>query len=203
MPFFVAVNHQVRPGCREQRVETVRTDFAASPVSHPGRRFARLFEHLTDETRLLAFEEWQTPTDFERHQCSPGYVEAIEVSGPAPRFDVLERLQHYRHMPHSPSALACTAISTPPDRAGEVEEFICDEERRDALVAGGLVLRAVYRVVGSANRLLVLHGWRSMEQLERYLSGSAVATTATLAARGATPDQFAGKIAAEYSWLET
>src|SRR6187401_2963956 len=100
MPFFVAVNHQVRPGCREHRVETVRSDFAASPVSHPGRRFARLFEHLTDETRLLAFEEWLTPTDFERHQWSPGYVEAIGASGLTPRFDVLERLQHYRHMPH-------------------------------------------------------------------------------------------------------
>jgi quinol monooxygenase YgiN len=203
MPFFVAVHHQVRPGCREQRVETVRTDFAASPLSHPGRRFARLFEHLSDETRLLAMEEWLSPTDFERHLVSPAHVEAIEASGPAPRFDVLERLQHYRHMPHSPSALACTAISMPPDRASAVEEFICDEERRDALVAGGLVLRAVYRVVGSANRLLVLHGWRSMDHLERYLSGSAVATAAILAARGATLDQFAGQIAAEYSWLET
>lgn len=139
MPFFVAVHHQVRPGCREQRVETVRTDFAASPVSHPGRRFARLFEHPTDQTRLLAMEEWQSPTGFERHRRSPGYVEAIEGSGPAPRFDVLERLQYYRHMPHSPSALACTAIST----------------------------------------------------------------AATLAVRGATLDQFAGRMAAEYSWLET
>jgi quinol monooxygenase YgiN len=202
MPFFVAVHHQVHPGRREQRVETVRTDFAASPVSHPGRRFARLFEHLTDRTRLLAMEEWQSPADFERHQRSPGYVEAIEASGLAPTFDVLERVQHYRHMPHSPSALACTAISMAPDRATEVEELICDEERRDALVAGGLVPRAVYRVVGSAGRLLVLHGWRSIDHLERYLGGSAVATAATLAARGATLDQFAGRMAAEYSWLE-
>jgi quinol monooxygenase YgiN len=202
MPYFVAVHHQVRPGCREQRVETVRRDFAASPISHPGRKFARLFEHLTDDTRLLAMEEWQGPTDFERHAQAPAYVAAIASSGPAPRVEALERLQHYRHMPHSPAALACTAISTPSERAGDVEAFICDDERRDALVAGGLVLRAVYRVVGSADRLLVLHGWRSMEHLERYLSGSAVATAATLAARGATLDQFAGRIAAEYSWLE-
>ena len=148
-------------------------------------------------------EEWQSPIDFERHQASPAYVGAIGASGPAPRVDALERLQHYRHMPHSPAALACTAISAPASQAGEIEAFICDDERRDALVAGGLVLRAVYRVVGSADRLLVLHGWRSMEHLERYLGGSAVATAATLAARGATLDQFAGQIAAEYSWLET
>lgn len=203
MPFFVAVHHQVRPGCRAQRVQTVRADFAASPLAHPGRKFARLFEHLTDQTRLLAIEEWQGPREFDRHQGSPEYVATIEASGPAPRIDVLERLQHYRHMPHSPAALACTAVSTPPDRASEVEELICDEERRDALVAGGLVLRAVYRVVGSADRLLVLHGWSSIDHLERYLSGSAAATAAILAARGATLDQFAGQIAAEYSWLES
>ena len=202
MPFFVAVHHQVHPGCREQRVEAVQADFADSPVSHPGRKFGRLFEHLTDDTRLLAMEEWQGPLDFERHQLSAAYVEAIRASGPAPRVDALERLQHYRHMPHAPTALACTAISSPARAAGDVEAYICDDERRDALVAGGLVLRAVYRVIGSADRLLVLHGWRSMEHLERYLTGSAVATAATLVARGATVDQFAGQMAAEYSWLE-
>ncbi len=203
MPFFVAVHHQVRPGYREQRVEAMRTDFATSPTSHPGRKYARLFEHLTDQTRLLAIEEWQSQSEFERHQRSPAYVGALEASGPAPRFDLLERLQHYRHMPHTPAALACTAIVSPPDRAGDVEDFICDDERRDALVAGGLVLRAVYRVVGRSGGLLVLHGWRSVDQLERYLSGSALATASTLAARGATFDQFAGQMAAEYSWLET
>ena len=84
MPFFVAVHHQVRPGCREQRVETVRRNYTASPVLHPGRKFARLFEHLTDQTRLLAIEEWQSQTEFERHDCSPAYVGALGATGPTP-----------------------------------------------------------------------------------------------------------------------
>ena len=71
------------------------------------------------------------------------------------------------------------------------------------MIAAGLVLRAVYRVVGGSGRLLVLHGWRSLELLERFLSGPAISTTATLAQLGATMDQFAGRIAAEYSWLES
>jgi hypothetical protein len=41
-----------------------------------------------------------------------------------------------------------------------------------------------------------------LAHLERYLAGSAQATAATLAARGATLDQFAGRVAAEYSWLD-
>jgi len=202
MPFFVAVYHQVHPGRREQRVETIRGDFAASPISHPGRKFARLFQHLHDQSRLLAMEEWESRADFERHDRSSDFVESLEPSGPVPRVDVLERLQHYRHMPHTPVALACTAISSPADRAGEIEGFICDEERRAALVEAGLVLRAVYRVVGDVGRLLVLHGWQSVDHLERYLSESAPSTTSTLASRGAAFDQFAGEIVAEFSWLE-
>jgi quinol monooxygenase YgiN len=203
MPFFVAIYHQAFPGLRDRRAETIRTDYAASSATQPGRKFARLFEHLTDESQLMAFEEWQDQATFERHVRSPAYAEAIMASGPPPRPEQMARLQHYRHMPHRPAALACTAVSSPPDRAAEVETFICDEERRDALVAEGLVLRAVYRLVASPERLLVLHGWRSVEHLERYLTGTAMATAATLATHGATIDQFAGRVAAEFSWLET
>jgi hypothetical protein len=106
-------------------------------------------------------------------------------------------------MPHSPSALACTTLSTPLDRADEVESFICDDERRDALVAAGLVLRAVYRVDGRPGRLLVLHGWRSLDNLERYFETSAHSLAEMATSAGASIDQFAGQIAAEFSWLES
>lgn len=202
MPYFVAVHHQVHPGRREQRVHTIRGDFAASPGAHPGRRFARLFQHLHDRTRLLAVEEWEDQSAFERHDRSPAYVESLERSGPAPRVDVLERVQHYRHMPRSPAALVCTAISSPAERTGEIENYICDDERREAVVASGLVLRAVYRVAGDTARLLVLHGWQSVDHLERYLAESAPSTASALAARGASLDQFAGTIVAEFSWLD-
>jgi quinol monooxygenase YgiN len=202
MPFFVSVHHAVDPGKLDQRIQVIRGDFAASPKASPGRRFARLFEHLHDRTRLLAFEEWQSSPEFERHQHEPTYVQEISQSGPEPRHHGLERLQHYRHMAHSPTALACTAISSISERAADVERFICDDERRDALVAAGLVLRAVYRVADGGGHLLVLHGWRSLEHLEEYLDDLAPSLATTLASYGATVDQFAGRIAAEYSWLE-
>jgi hypothetical protein len=72
-----------------------------------------------------------------------------------------------------------------------------------AIAAAGRELGALFGVLLCDPRLLVLHGWRSMDHLDGYLTGSAVATAASLAAHGATLDQFAGQIAAEYSWLET
>ena len=203
MPFFVAVRYEAWPDRLESLLEVIRGDFAASPTSQPSRRFARVFQHLENPARLLAMEEWQNQADFERHTNARAYAEALAACGPAPRANALERLQHYRHMPHPPSALACITLSSPPDRAPEVEDFVCDEERRDALDASGLVLRAVYRVVGTAGRLLVLHGWRSLDDLDRYFATSARSLAELLEATGASSDQFTGQMAAQFSWLES
>jgi quinol monooxygenase YgiN len=202
MPFFVAVHHDLDPGRLDERIAAVRSDFARSPLAFPGRRFARVFAHLHEPTRLLGIEEWRNRDEFERHQASPSYLETLSASGPSPRSEALERLQYYRHLPHRPAALACTGIVVRPEWAGDVESFICDDQRRDVLITAGLVLRAVYRVAGSSGHLLVLHGWRSLEHLERYLGTLAVSLSATLAEYDATLDQFAGRVVAEYSWLD-
>jgi quinol monooxygenase YgiN len=202
MPFFVAVHYEAWPDRLPSLLDVIRGDFAASASSQPGRRFARLFQHLDDPSRLLAMEEWQNQAEFDRHADGSAYADALAACGPAPVADALERLQHYRHMPHSPSALACVTLAAPEDRAPEVERFICDVQRREALVAAGLVLRAVYRVVGAPGRLLVLHGWRTLDDLDRYYATSARGLAEMLEANGATSEQFTGQMAAEFSWLE-
>jgi quinol monooxygenase YgiN len=203
MPFFVAIHYEASPDRLDSLVEAIRNDFAASPTLQPGRRFARLFQHLQDPARLLAMEEWQSQPDFERHLQDAAYADALASCGPTLRADALERLQHYRHMPHLPSALSCITLSTSLDRAADVEGFICDDERRDALVAAGLVLRAVYRVVGSPGRLLVLHGWRSFDDLERYLATSEHSLAELLETTDASIERFTGQMAAQFSWLES
>jgi hypothetical protein len=45
-------------------------------------------------------------------------------------------------------------------------------------------------------------GPASLEHLERYLCGSAQALASALAAQGASLDQFTGRVAAEFSWLD-
>ncbi|MFN8634166.1 MAG: antibiotic biosynthesis monooxygenase [Chloroflexota bacterium] len=202
MPCFVAIHHQARPNRLDDLLAALRNDFATSPTQQPGRKFARLFQHVRDPQRLLSMEEWQSQEEMERHAQFPSYANAVSEAGLPPRTELLERLQHYRHMPHRPTALACTTLDTPMQRAADVESFICDDERRDALVAAGLVIRAVYRVIGSPGRLLVLHGWRAMDDLERYFGTSARGLAEMLADTGASIDQFAGQVAAEFSWLE-
>jgi quinol monooxygenase YgiN len=201
MPFFVMVQYQAQPSRSDDLLALIRHDLAVSTTAYPARRFARVFRHVHEPTRLLGIEEWQHDDDFHRHAEAPAYAEVIAACCVQPRASALERLQHYRHMPHQPTALACATISAPPDRADEVERFICDEQRRDALVADGLVLRAVYRLDGVAGQLLVLHGWRTRSDLLAYDATGERTMVEMLEQAGATIDVFSGEIVAQYSWL--
>lgn len=202
MPFYVSVQYRAWPEQREALRALIRSDLSASSAVHPGLRFARVFQHLTEPDRFLAFEEWQSQAEFQRLRESPDYLETLAAYGPPPQADALERLQLYRHLPHRPTALTCVSLTTPPGQAEAVEDLVCDDARREALVDGGLVIRAVYRVIQEPGRLIVLHGWRSLAHLERYQETVAGEAEAAMRALGAAVDSFVGEITAEFSWLE-
>jgi quinol monooxygenase YgiN len=201
MPYFVAVHSEAEPDHVDDLIGLIRHDFALSAAAHPSRRFARVFQHHQEPWRLLGIEEWQEQGEFEQHLGASDVAAALAACGAPPRASPLERLQHYRHMPHQPTALACTTIAAPTDRADEVERFICDDERRDALVAGGLAIRAVYRLDGRVGHLLVLHGWRTRADLDTYVASSGRSVITRLAEIGATVERFTGEMIAQYSWL--
>jgi quinol monooxygenase YgiN len=202
MPFFVSVHYRAWPGHREALQTAIRNDLSASSATRPGLRFARVFQHLTDSNRFLAFEEWQTEAEYQRVRAAPSYLAALAPFGPPPQADVLERLQMYRHLPHRPDVLDCMRVTISPAGAEAVEDLVCDSAQRDALAGAGLVIRAVYRVVGEPGRLLVLHGWRSLAHLEAYQESVARETATRLTVLGATLDAFVGEVTAEYSWLD-
>jgi quinol monooxygenase YgiN len=201
MPYFVAVQYQARPDRLDDLLALIRRDLAVSTAAYPGRRFARVFRQDGDRSRLLGIEEWQQERDFQRHAKTPAYAEALTGCSEPPTVSTLERLQHYRHMPHQPTTLSCAILMAPPDRAEEVKRFICDEQSRDALVADGLVIRAVYRLNGETGRLLVLHGWRTRDDLLAFDATGERAATDVRAPTGTQFELFTGELVARYSWL--
>lgn len=202
MPYFVVIQYQAWPDRVDELLAVIRHDFEVSAARAPGRRFARVFQHDEQPDRLLAMEEWQQPQELDQHLTASAFAAAVARCGPPPHARGLTRLQHYRHMSHVPAALACAIISAPTDRADDVERFICDEQRRDALIAEGLVLRAVYRIGQAPGQLLVLHGWRSPADLRAYAATGALDLAAGLQPVGAHVEQLTGQMAAQYSWLE-
>jgi quinol monooxygenase YgiN len=202
MPFFVMVRYEARPGRADDLLALIRDDFAASPAAQPGRRFARVFQALDEPAQLLAIEEWQDRAAYEQHAMTPAYVAALAAHGESAPADELERLQHYRHMPRPLTALSCAVLTIPPEQLERAERFVCDDERRDVLDASGLVLRAVYRIAGRPARLVVLHGWRTLDDLRAYTATSAYQMATSLASTGVLVEQFCGQVRAQYSWLE-
>jgi hypothetical protein len=84
----------------------------------------------------------------------------------------------------------------------EVEELLLSADHEQIARADGLVGREVYRSRASRGRFLLLHRWRSLQDLDRFRAAGSLEGAAVLASLGASTTRFTGALAAEYSAYE-
>ena len=173
---------------------------AASPRAlSPGRRNARVFQRLNEPTRLLAIGEWASQAAYESLRQSPELVRRTATCGPPPTIEYLERLHLFARFNERPAIVACVTIDATADRSGEAEAFMRGPSQREVVTQPGLVSRELYRSTAPATRLLSVHGWRSLDDLERFRTTVEPRLDSELHARGATVSRFTGEIVVEYS----
>jgi len=203
VPFFVAVYQEVSSDRLDEILATMRGDFATSRRMHPGRRTTRVFQRLNYPTHLLALGEWDSQADYERLRRTEAYQRVTERADPPASIEYLTRLRHFARLAVPPAIVGCVTIAAPPERAAAVEAFILDDVRHVVEGAPGLAAHEAYRVGEEGGRLLVVHGWRSIEDLERFRAGEPERYEARLRELGASTDRLTGVVAEQYSRLET
>lgn len=202
MPYFVAVYQEVSAEHLQTVLSTMRGDFATSRLAHPGRRTTRVFQRLNYPTHLLAIGEWDSQADYERLRQTEAYQQVTTQADPPATIESLTRLRHFARLAIAPSIFGCVRITTPTEHAESMEAFILDELRLGVEGSPGLVVHEVYRVGVERGRLLVVHGWRSLEDLERFRAGDRKRYDARLAELGAMTDRLTGVVAVQFSRLE-
>ena len=202
MPFFVAVYQEVTAEALDEVLATMRGDFATSRRMHPGRRATRVFQRLNYPTHLLALGEWDSQADYERLRQTEAYQQVTERADPPATIEYLTRLRHFARLTLPPSIVGCVTIAAPRENAEALEAFILDEVRLGVEGSLGLAAHEVYRVGDEGGRLLVVHGWRSIEDLERFRAGDRRRYEARLRELGAATDRLTGVVAVQYSRLE-
>ncbi len=201
MPFFVAIHQEVWPEHLDALLATIKGNLAASRILHPGRQGTRLFQRIGEPTRLLSISEWDGEAHFERFRQTPIFVETNAVSSSSLRVEPLERLRLLQRMDRRAVVVACATVTAPPERSADVEAVLLSDEHRAVERATGLIFREVFRSRAVVGHLLLVHGWASLADLERFRATESVRGAATLMELGATTDRFVGQIAAEYSAL--
>ncbi|MFN8635677.1 MAG: antibiotic biosynthesis monooxygenase [Chloroflexota bacterium] len=202
MVFVVAVHLEARPERLDDLLATVRASLSAARTLHPGRRSTRVFQRLGSPTSLLEVTEWTAEEAFERFRQGSEFAEIVAACRLIPEAEPLQRLRHFERMDQRVAVAACATITAAPELAASVEATLLSEAHQQIARADGLVWREIYRSQAATGRLLVLHGWRALADLERFRESGSQRGEAALAALGATTTRFTGTLAAELSSLQ-
>jgi heme-degrading monooxygenase HmoA len=202
VPFFVAVFREIEPSRLEATLATIRADLAASRRLHPARRDARVFQRLNYPTHLVEIAEWDTPADYEHLRQTARYQEALASGSRPARVEHLTRLRLFARMSVPATVAGCVLLTVPARSAVALEAFILGDVRHGVEAAAGLVTHEVYRVEPEAGRLLVVHSWRTIEDLERFRAGDRRQYDAALRELGVTTERLTAVVAVELSRLD-
>jgi quinol monooxygenase YgiN len=202
MPFFVAVDQEFSARTLDRTLSTIQADFATSRGVHPGRRQTRVFQRLNQPNHLLTIGEWEHQADYERLRQSPRYRELVVCADPPARIEPLTRLRYFARMSTRPSIVACVTMTAPEHAAEAVRSNILRSTYQQVVQSPGLLTHEVYQIGASPSSLLMVHGWRTLGDLERFRAGDGSGFGAALAELGVTVTRFTGAVAAQFSRLE-
>jgi heme-degrading monooxygenase HmoA len=199
MSSIVAIHQQVWQDHLEELLATIGSSLGVSRALHPERRGTRVFQRLGEPTQLLSLSEWASADAFERFRHWPVFVETVARCGPPPRIVPLVPLLRFERVARRVGVAACATITVAVENGLAIEEYLLSDTHRQVTGSPGLVSRELYRAADRNGELLLVHSWRSLEDLEAYRALHSQQGEADLIRRGARVERFTGSLAAEYS----
>jgi quinol monooxygenase YgiN len=101
-----------------------------------------------------------------------------------------------------PAIVGCVTIAAPPEHAEALEALILNDVHFSVEATPGLLAHEVYRVGGQVGRLLVIHGWRSLEALESFRAGARTSYAPRLRELNVSAERLTGIVAVQLSRFE-
>jgi quinol monooxygenase YgiN len=184
---------QVRPGRVEELVAQSERAFRDRAGLAASRRQAWYFQGLDDPELFLYVGEWDSREAFEsyaRERHAPGF-EDLFVCWPQYRY--CRALGYYERVMERVGAVGSFLLQTRPEAApalvAELERMGREEVRPRA---PGLLGYYIYGDLGDPGRLMVVHTWATVENLQRVRAAQAGEWFARLRAQGAQATLFNG-----------
>jgi quinol monooxygenase YgiN len=198
---FVAIHQEAWPTRLSELLATIRQSLALAPTLHPGRRTTRLFQRLGRPTQLVAVSEWSDEGAFDQFRRWPVFVKTVAVCGPPPRIEPLVALRRFERMEQRSVVASCVTITTSAEREADVRDYLLREAHQRVTSQHGLVSREVYQSRVVPGRFLIVRGWSSLADLERFRATDAPEVYEGHRRLGTTVERFTGALAAELSLI--
>jgi quinol monooxygenase YgiN len=188
---------RVRPEHVDPIIQQALEQLSLPSSSVAGRRFARLYQHVDDPTRLLYIGEWDSREVFETYWAGarqPGVAEQY-TQPPTPR--VFRRLALFERM-LTPVGLAYADIVDGPPASHRTRRDLALAYHRASLRSqSGLALLMIHEAVDDPASLLIVSGWQPDAPLSQGAPSPDDRLAEQLRGTGASVEQFVGRTLAE------
>jgi heme-degrading monooxygenase HmoA len=197
--YFVAIHQEAWPDRVGELLSAIRHSLASASALHPGRRTTRLFQRLGRPTQLVSVSEWRDEAAFEELRQSAQFVKTNVVCGPPPRIDPLVPLRRFERMEQRIAVASCVSVTASVEQLAAVRAYMLRDADWSIATQTGLISREVYQVRDEPRRFLIVRGWSSMADLERFRRAEAAEHDEVHRRLGSNVERFTGSLAAELS----
>jgi heme-degrading monooxygenase HmoA len=197
--YFVAIHQEAWPDRVGELLSTIRESLASTSALHPGRRTTRLFQRLGRPTQLVSVSEWRDEAAFEELRQSSRFIKTNVVCGLPPRIDPLVPLRRFERMEQRIAVASCVSVTASAEQLAAVRALMLRDADWNVAAQAGLVSREVFQVRDEPRRFLIVRGWSTMADLERFRSAEAAEHDEVHRRLGSTVERFTGSLAAELS----
>jgi quinol monooxygenase YgiN len=188
---------RVRPEHVDPIIQQALEQLSLPSSSVAGRRFARLYQHVDDPTRLLYVGEWDSREAFEAYCANarqPGRVDQFQQP---PLCRVYRRLALFERM-LTPVGLAyADIVDGPPESHAARRDLALAYHRTSLRSHTSLALLMIHEAVDDPAGLLIVSGWQSDAPLSQATPSPDDRLIGQLRDTGATVGQFVGRTLAE------
>ncbi len=163
----------------------------------PGRRNARLFQHVEDPTRLFYVAEWDSREAFEAYRLSapmpgrPDQFQAHPVCRAYRRLALFERVMTEVQSAHA------TIVEGAAETHAVRRSLALAYHRASARGQSGLVVLMMHEGIDDPATLLIVSGWQSADRSGTLEPHADRALVDQLQAAGGSVQQFVGRTRAE------
>ena len=201
MAITVAFRLRPRPEGVEVALRTVRRGFEEARTVRPRSRRARLFQRLGDPTDLLDIGEWEEPGAVEEYVRSPVFAAVAAMVEVPPRVKYYASLRSLEWFSRPATVAACATITATPATAAAVAAYLGEDSYEAIRATSGICYHELNRAVDDPSHFLIVHGWSTLADLERFRGDVGPRLEAAVTDLGAVVDLFTGVVVAEYSFV--
>jgi quinol monooxygenase YgiN len=152
---------RVQPSFLDDVIQRATAQLSTPSQTVPGRRHARILQHLDDPNYLLYVAEWESRKAFDAYRDTAAVPERTDQFQQLPTFRHYQRIALFEHVFATFDIVCVDRVQGPADTHAARRALALHYHRCEARQQAGLVLLVTNERAEDPQELLLVSGWRA------------------------------------------